>query len=148
MKLILTQEVSGLGHPGDVVTVKDGFGRNFLIPRGKAIAWSLGGEKQITSIRRARKAREIRDVEHAREIKSALEGAGVKVGAKVGSAGRLFGSVTEKDIALAVKAATGIELDRHRIKTNGHIKTLGRHVVKISLASNVSANVAVEVVPA
>jgi large subunit ribosomal protein L9 len=140
MKLILTQEVSGLGHAGDVVTVKDGFGRNFLIPRGKAIAWSLGGEK--------RKAREIRDVEHAREIKAALEGAGIKVGAKVGSAGRLFGSVTEKDIALAVKAATGVELDRHRIKTNGHIKSLGRHVVKISLASNVSANVAVEVVPA
>lgn len=148
MKIILTQEVSGLGHPGDVVTVKDGFGRNFLIPRGKAIAWSLGGEKQIALIRRARKAREIRDVEHAREIKSSLEGAGIKVGAKVGSAGRLFGSVTEKDIALAVKAATGIELDRHRIKTNGHIKSLGRHVVKISLASNVSANVAVEVVPA
>jgi len=64
MKLILTQEVSGLGHAGDVVTVKDGFGRNFLIPRGKAIAWSIGGEKQITAIRRARKAREIRDVEH------------------------------------------------------------------------------------
>jgi large subunit ribosomal protein L9 len=140
MKLILTQEVNGLGHPGDVVTVKDGFARNFLVPNGKAIAWSTGGEKQITSIRRARKAREIRDVEHAREIKATLEGADVKVGAKVGTAGRLFGSVTDKDVAQAV--------DRHRIKMAGHIKTLGRHSVKVTLLSNVVATVNIEVVPA
>ena len=69
MKLILTREVSGLGQAGDVVTVKDGFARNFLLPRGNAIAWSLGGEKQIEGIRRARSAREIRDLDHAREIK-------------------------------------------------------------------------------
>ena len=148
MKLILTQEVNGLGHPGDVVTVKDGFARNFLVPHGKAIAWSTGGEKQITSIRRARKAREIRDVEHAREIKATLEGADVKVGAKVGTAGRLFGSVTDKDVAQAVKSAIGIDVDRHRIKMAGHIKTLGRHSVKVTLLSNVVATVNIEVVPA
>ena len=146
MKLILTQEVNGLGHPGDVVTVKDGFARNFLVPNGKAIAWSTGGEKQITSIRRARKAREIRDVEHAREIKATLEGADVKVGAKVGTAGRLFGSVTDKDVASAIKSATGLDIDRHSIATKGHIKKLGTHDVKVSLGHNVTAKVSVSVV--
>jgi len=73
MKLILTREVAGLGTAGDVVTVKDGFARNFLLPRGNAIAWSLGGEKQIESIRRARSAREVRDIDHAKEIKAKLE---------------------------------------------------------------------------
>ena len=148
MKLILTQEVNGLGHPGDVVTVKDGFARNFLVPNGKAIAWSTGGEKQITSIRRARKAREIRDVEHAREIKATLEGADVKVGAKVGTAGRLFGSVTDKDVAQAVKSAIGIDVDRHRIKMDKHIKLVGKYVAKVSLQGSVVAEVTVDVVPA
>ena len=73
MKLILTREVAGLGTAGDVVTVKDGFARNFLLPGGNAIAWSLGGEKQIQSIRRARSAREIRDIDHAKEVKVKLD---------------------------------------------------------------------------
>ena len=96
MKLILTREVAGLGHAGDVVTVKDGYARNFLLPRGSAIAWSKGGETQIAGIRRARKARDIRDKDHANEIKTTLEAADLVVKAKVGSTGRLFGSVTEK----------------------------------------------------
>ena len=95
MKLILTREVAGLGHPGDVVTVKDGYARNFLLPRGSAIAWSKGGESQIAGIRRARQAREIRDKDHANEIKNTLESATLTIKAKVGSTGRLFGSVTE-----------------------------------------------------
>src|SRR5512141_2742641 len=103
MKLILTREVTGLGQAGDVVTVKDGFARNFLLPRGAAIAWTLGGEKQIEGIRRARAAREIRDIDHAKEIKAALEAAKVTVAVKTGTAGRLFGSVTDKDIAAAIK---------------------------------------------
>ena len=105
MKLILTREVSGLGKAGDVVTVKDGFARNFLIPRGSAILWTTGGEKQIVGIRRARQAREIRDKDHANEIKAALEGANLEIKAKVGESGRLFGSVTEKDIALEIGRA-------------------------------------------
>ncbi len=82
MKLILTREVAGLGTAGDVVTVKDGFARNYLLPRGNAIAWSQGGEKQIESIRRARSAREVRDIDHAKEIKAKLEGATVVAKAK------------------------------------------------------------------
>ncbi|MEI6649765.1 MAG: 50S ribosomal protein L9 [Actinomycetes bacterium] len=148
MKLILTREVAGLGHPGDVVTVKDGYARNFLLPRGNAIAWSAGGESQIEGIRRARSAREIRDLDHAREIKAALEAATVSVKVKVGSTGSLFGSVTDKDIASAIKSAIGLDVDRHRIKVAGHIKKLGSYPVKVTLHSQVVATVSVQVVTA
>ena len=148
MKLILTREVSGLGQAGDVVTVKDGFARNFLLPRGNAIAWSLGGEKQIEGIRRARASREVRDLDHAREIKATLEAATVSVAVKVGTSGRLFGSVTDKNVAAAIKAATGLDIDRHNLKLAGHIKKTGTHAVKVSLAHQVVANVTVTVVAA
>ena len=146
MKLILTREVAGLGSAGDVVTVKDGFARNFLLPRGNAIAWSLGGEKQIQSIRRARSAREIRDIDHAKEIKAKLESSTITTKVKVGAKGVLFGSVTDKDVAAAIKSAVAIDIDRHSIKTKGHIKNIGNHEVKVSLGHNVVATVTVSVV--
>lgn len=146
MKLILTREVAGLGSAGDVVTVKDGYGRNYLLPRGNAIVWSQGGEKQIEGIRRARSAREVRDIDHAKEIKAKLEGASIVTKAKVGAKGALFGSVTDKDVASAIKAATGLDIDRHAIATKGHIKKTGNHDVKISLGHNVIAKVSVSVV--
>ena len=146
MKLILTREVAGLGSAGDVVTVKDGFARNFLLPRGNAIAWSLGGEKQIQSIRRARSAREIRDIDHAKEIKAKLESTTITTNVKVGAKGVLFGSVTDKDVAAAIKSAVAIDIDRHSIKTKGHIKKIGNHEVKVSLGHNVVATVNVSVV--
>jgi len=146
MKLILTREVAGLGSAGDVVTVKDGFARNFLLPRGNAIAWSLGGEKQIQSIRRARSAREIRDIDHAKEIKAKLESSTITTKVKVGAKGVLFGSVTDKDVAAAIKSAIAIDIDRHSIKTKGHIKKIGNHEVKVSLGHNVVATVNVSVV--
>jgi large subunit ribosomal protein L9 len=148
MKLILTREVAKLGNAGDVVSVKDGYARNFLLPRGVAIAWSLGGEKQIEGIRRARAAREVRDIDHAKEIKASLEKASIVISVKVGANGRLFGSVTDKDIAAAIKAAAGTDNDRHSIKTAGHIKKTGNHAVKVSLAHGVVASVTVSVVPA
>jgi large subunit ribosomal protein L9 len=148
MKLILTREVTKLGSAGDVVTVKDGYARNFLLPRGVAIAWSLGGEKQIEGIRRARAAREVRDLDHAKEIKTTLEKATVTVKVKTGTAGRLFGSVTDKDIAAAIKSATGVDIDRHNLKTAGHIKKTGTHSVKVSLAHNIVATVSLTVVSA
>jgi len=106
MKLILTKEVTGLGKAGDVVNVKDGYARNYLLPRGNAILWSKGGEGQIEGIRRARKAREVRDLSHAQEIKQKLEANDVTVKVKVGSTGSLFGSVTDKDLVAAIKSAT------------------------------------------
>jgi large subunit ribosomal protein L9 len=148
MKLILTREVAKLGTAGDVVTVKDGYARNFLLPNGVAIAWSLGGEKQIDGIRRARIAREVRDLDHAKEIKSQLEKATITISVKAGTAGRLFGSVTDKDIAGAIKSATGVDIDRHSIKTAGHIKKAGNHSVKVSVAHNIVATVTVTVIAA
>ncbi|CAB4340404.1 unannotated protein [freshwater metagenome] len=146
MKLILTREVAGLGNAGDVVTVKDGFGRNFLLPRGNAIVWTKGGEGQIEGIKRARSAREIRDLDHAKEIKAKLESANVVVKVKVGSTGSMFGSVTDKDLVAAIKTATGETVDRHRIKLTKHIKKVGKYTVRVSLESQVVANVPVSVV--
>ena len=147
MKLILTREVSGLGHPGDVVNVADGYGRNFLLPTNKAIAWSLGAEKQIDGIRRARAARVIRDLDHAKEIKAKLEAASISIKVKVGDTGKLYGSVTDKDVAAAIKAAAGVDIDRHKIKL-AHIKKTGNHTAKVSLHGNVVANVTIAVVAA
>ena len=146
MKLILTREVKGLGHAGDIVTVKDGYGRNFLIPGGSAIAWSKGGESQIEGLRRARAAREIRDTEHANQVKSTLESGEITLKARAGNEGQLFGSVTTKEIALAIKAKTGVDIDRHKISTKGQIKKVGKYNVKVALHSHVVADLAIAVV--
>jgi large subunit ribosomal protein L9 len=145
VKLILTREVAGLGLAGDIVEVADGYGRNFLVPRGAAITWTKGAEKQIVQIKRSRDAREIRDLGHAREIKADLEKLSVKLGARAGEGGKLFGSVTTADIAAAVKAAGGPVLDKKRIQLPGHIKSLGSHVITVDLHPDVVASVPVEV---
>jgi len=146
MKLILTREVPGLGNAGDVVTVKDGYGRNFLLPRGNAIVWSKGGEGQIEGIKRARTSREIRDLDHAKEIKNKLEAANVIVKVKVGATGSMFGSVTDKAIVAAIKSATAETVDRHKIKLDKHIKKVGKYTIKIALESQIIANVSVSVI--
>jgi large subunit ribosomal protein L9 len=145
MKLILTREVAGLGLAGDIVDVADGYGRNFLVPRGAAINWTKGAEKQITHIKRARDAREIRDLGHAREIKAELEALNVALDARAGEGGRLFGSITPADVAAAVKSAGGPLLDRKRIQLPGHIKTTGVHEVTIELHPDVVASVPITV---
>jgi large subunit ribosomal protein L9 len=145
MKLILTREVAGLGLAGDIVEVADGYGRNFLVPRGAAIAWTKGAEKQIVQIKRARSAREIRDLDHAREVKTDLEKLAVSLEARAGKDGRLFGSVTTADIAAAVKSAGGPLLDKKTIQLPGHIKTTGSHTVTVDLHPDVVASVPVTV---
>ena len=141
MKLILTQEVSGLGAAGDIVEVKDGYGRNFLLPRGFAISWTRGGEKQVTQIKRARKGREVRDRDHANEIKQSLESMVIVVPAKAGATGKLFGSITTADIAAAVKAAGDISIDKRKVHLAGAIKTVGNHKATVDVHPGVSANV-------
>ncbi|MGH3500507.1 MAG: 50S ribosomal protein L9 [Nocardioidaceae bacterium] len=148
MKLILTQEVSHLGAPGDVVEVKDGYGRNYLIPRGAAMRWTRGAERQIDSIKKARSVRDVRDVGHADEIKDRLEQLAVRVSAQSGSTGRLFGAVTVADIVAAVKAAGGPEIDKRRIEVGNPIKTLGNHQVRVKVHDEVTATVDLEVVAA
>ena len=140
MKLILTQEVSGLGAAGDIVEVKDGYGRNFLLPRGFAISWTRGGEKQVTQIKRARKVREVRDRDHANEIKQSLESMVIVVPAKAGATGKLFGSITTADIASAVKAAGDISIDKRKVHLAGAIKTVGNHHATVDVHPGVSAN--------
>ena len=145
MKVILTQEVSGLGTPGDVVDVKDGYGRNYLLPQGFGIRWSKGAEKEVTNIKRARGAREIRDLGHANEVKAQLEGLKVTLQVRAGDGGRLFGSVTPVEIVDAVKAAGGPSLDRRRLELPGHIKSTGSYPVKVKLHPEVTATFDVNV---
>jgi large subunit ribosomal protein L9 len=148
MKLILTQEVTGLGTPGDVVEVKAGYGRNYLVPRSLAMHWTRGSEKQIEMIKRARSAREIRSVEDARVAAGRLAGLRVRMHTRAGSGGRLFGSISTADIAAAVKNAGGPDLDRRKIEIGNPIKTIGSHQVAVRLHPEVSATVEVEVVGA
>ena len=148
MKLILTSEVSGLGGPGDVVEVKDGYGRNFLVPRGLAMVWTRGGEKQVAQIRRGREVRDIQDRSQAQELASQLAALKVRLPAKAGQGGRLFGSVTASDVVDAVKTAGGPLLDRRRVELPAaHIKTVGTHTVSVRLHPEVVATVDVEVTP-
>jgi len=146
MKLILTQEVSNLGAPGDVVDVKDGYGRNYLLPRGHAIRWTKGAEKQIDSIKKAREVREVRDLGHADEIKTQLEALTVRVAAQAGSSGRLFGAVTINDIVAAVKSSGGPDIDKRRIQVGNPIKTVGAHQVQVKVHDEVTATVSLEIV--
>ena len=150
MKLILTQEVGGLGSAGDIVEVKDGYGRNFLIPRGFAIRWTKGGERTVESIRKARSSREVRDLDHAQEIKARLEGTTVNLAVRAGESGRLFGAVTVNDIAGAINSAAGEKdaIDKRKIIVGNPIKSLGTHQVTVKVHDEVDATVNLNVVPA
>ena len=148
MKLILNQDVAGLGAPGDVVEVKDGYGRNFLVPRGYAQRWTKGADKQIATIRRAREVREVRDLGQANEIKGQLAGLTVRLPARSGDGGRLFGSVTTADIVSAVSAAGGPKLDRRLVQVAAPIKALGQHTVHVKVHPEVEASLTLEVVAA
>jgi large subunit ribosomal protein L9 len=148
MKLILTQEVAGLGDAGDVVEVKDGYGRNYLLPRGLGIRWTKGGEKHIASLRKAQDHRIIADRDTAQDLKTRLEGTYVTLPARAGDAGRLFGAITPADIVAAIAKAGGPEVDKRRIELPNPIKTVGSHTVTVRVHPDVSASVRLDVVPA
>ncbi len=146
MKLILTHEVTNLGAPGDIVDVKDGYGRNFLLPRNFAIRWTKGGAKQVESIKAARNAHAVHDLEEAQSIKGNLEAAPISVPVRAGTGGRLFGAVTVSDIAEAL-ATAGAKVDKRRIEVGNPIKSLGAHTVSVRVHPEVSAQVKLNVVP-
>ena len=147
MKLILTADVPNLGAPGDIVEVKDGYGRNYLLPRKMAIAATRGAEKQVAAITRARNAREIRDLGHAKEVAGELRDLTITVTAKAAAdSGRLFGSVTAADVAAAVRAAGGPPLDRRAIDVPSQFKSLGKHPVTVRLHPEVSTELQIAVV--
>ncbi len=145
MKLILTHEVTNLGAPGDIVDVKDGYGRNFLLPRNFAIRWSKGAAKQVESIRAAREAHAVHDLEEAQSIKGNLEANPINVPVRAGAGGRLFGAVTVSDIADAL-GAVGAKVDKRRIEVGNPIKSLGAHTVSVRVHPEVSAQVKLNVV--
>ena len=147
-KIILQQEVTGLGSAGDVVEVKDGYARNYLIPRGDAIRWTRGAESQVESIKAARSARSVRDEAHAAEIKGMLEANTVYVKVRAGKDGRLYGAITAADIAAAVTETTGESIDKRTIALGNPIKSLGSHEVSVKIHDEVSAKLALNVVPA
>ncbi|AJK69984.1 50S ribosomal protein L9 [Corynebacterium marinum] len=150
MKLILTAAVENLGVAGDIIEVKDGYGRNYLLPRGLAIVATRGAEKQIEGIQRAQEAREIRDLDHAREVRHQLEQlTGVTVQVRTSDSGKLFGSVKTDDIADAVKKAGGPTLDKRIIKLpKGLVKQTGNYQVSVQLHADVAGKINFEVVAA
>ena len=147
MKLILTAEVDHLGSAGDTVEVKDGYGRNFLLPRGLAIVATRGAERQAEDIRRAQELKGVKSLEHANELKAAIEGLdSVELSVKAES-GRLFGSVTAADVVAAIKKAGGPNLDKRVVNLpKAHIKTTGTHSVTVRLHPDVNATVSLSVV--
>ncbi|MGH1564337.1 50S ribosomal protein L9 [Mumia sp. DW29H23] len=147
MKLILTHEVTGLGAPGDIVEVKGGYGRNYLLPRNYAIVWSKGAEKQVESIKKARDARAIHDLDDATALKQKLEANTVKVPARAGAEGRLFGAITVSDVATALEGA-GASVDKRRIEIGNPIKAIGSYDVQVRVHPEVTAKVKINVVAA
>ena len=145
-KLILTHEVSNLGEPGDVVTVKDGYARNYLLPRNYAIRWTRGAAKQVDSIRAARDARAIHDREDADAVKAKLEADAINVSVRAGEGGRLFGAVTVGTVADALNEATGANVDKRRIDVGQPIKALGAHQVTVRVHADVTADVRLNVI--
>jgi large subunit ribosomal protein L9 len=141
MKLILTAAVDNLGLAGDVVEVKDGYGRNYLVPRGFAIRWTRGGEKQIDGIKRSRDAREIRGLDHANEVRQQIEGLDLAIDVRAGESGTLFGAVTPTAVAAAIKKSGGPSVDRRSVRIDKPIKTLGSYTVGVRLHDAVTAHV-------
>ena len=146
-KVILTHEVSGLGAAGDVIEVKSGYARNYLVPRGLATKWTKGAQTQIDQMAAARRKREIASIDDARVVRDTLqEAAFVTVSGKVGTNDRLFGAISTADIADAVKNDLGQSIDRRKVVVRTPIKSLGDHTVVVNLHPEVTATLKVRVV--
>jgi large subunit ribosomal protein L9 len=145
-KLILTHEVTGLGTAGDVVEVKNGYARNYLLPRGFALAWSKGGEKQVESIKAARAAREHASLEDAQAQAQSLSAKPVKLTVKAGESERLFGTVKPADVAAAVEAAGLGAIDKRKVELPEHIKSVGKYQANVRLHEDVAAVIDLQVV--
>ena len=147
-KLILTNEVTGLGTAGDVVDVKDGYARNFLFPRGLATPWTKGGQRQLDQIRAARGKRAIASLEEAQALKATLESKPVVISERAGQNGRLFGAVSSKEVAEGVKEIFGKDIDRRAVEFVTPIRALGEHKATVRLHEDIFANLLVQVIAA
>lgn len=146
MKVVLRDDVDNLGHKGDLVEVADGYARNFLVPRGMAMAATRGVVRQSEAMRRSRAVREARDRDAATELAAQLTGARFEVKARAGEGGKLFGSVTSAEITAVVEAQLGIELDRRKVELAEPLKELGPAEITVRLHPEVPATLQVEVV--
>jgi large subunit ribosomal protein L9 len=147
-KIILTHEVTGLGSAGDVVEVKNGYARNYLLPRGFALTWTKGGEKQVESIKAARAARAVASLEEAQQLAASLSAKPVTLTVKAGQSGRLFGTVKTGDVANAVEAAGLGSIDKRNVELAEHIKSTGNYQASVRLHEDVSAVINLKVVAA
>lgn len=147
MKVILIEDVTGLGQRGDVVDVADGYGRNFLLPQQKAVKATTGALRQAEADRKAREQSELRAREEAEAIARALSGSRVVLAAQAGDEGRLFGSIGPGDIVEGIKKFTGIAVDRKSVHLEAPIRTIGLHEVHIKLHAQVWFSVALDVIP-
>ena len=148
MKIILTHEVKGLGASGDVVTVKDGYGRNYLIPRGYATLWTKGAQKQIDQMAAARRKRATDDIEAAQALREALEAQPIVVSKTAGENGRFFGGVSTADVAKAASEITGKAVDRRAINLSSVIKSVGEYSAVVELLDGITASIKIEAVAA
>jgi large subunit ribosomal protein L9 len=147
-KLILTNEVTGLGTAGDVVEVKDGYARNYLLPRGLATPWTKGGQRQLDQMHVARGKRAIASLEDAQALKASLESKPLVVAERAGENGRLFGAVTSQEVAATVQDQLGKEIDRRSVEFVTPIRSLGEHKATVRLHEDVFANLLIQVVAA
>ena len=147
-KLILTHEVTGLGAAGDVVEVKNGYARNYLVPRGFATVWTKGGQKQVEQIKAARAARAVANLEEAQALAAKLQETTVQLERTAGAEGRLFGAVKQADIAEAIEAAGIGSVDKRSITIPQAIKAVGHHQAQVRLHEDVVADVEVQVLAA
>jgi large subunit ribosomal protein L9 len=148
MKVVLRNDVESLGHKGDVVDVADGYARNYLVPRGLAIKATKGVVAQSEAMRRSRAAREARDRDAATAQAAGLAGSRIEISARAGEAGKLFGSVTAADIADALLAQRGVEVDRRKVALDEPVKEIGEVDVVVRLHADVEAQITVAVVAA
>jgi large subunit ribosomal protein L9 len=148
MKVVMRADVDSVGKKGDIIDVADGYARNFLIPKGKAMAATDGVVSQATAMRRSRDLKDAKDRESAEVVARTLVPAVIRITAKAGAEGKLFGSVTAAEVASAVVAQTGVDLDRRKLHLNEPIKSLGTHQVAVKLHSDVEFPVTIEVVKA
>jgi large subunit ribosomal protein L9 len=146
VKVVLRSDVAQVGKKGDIVDVADGYGRNFLVPKGLAFVATSGVEDQATAMRRSRDVRDASDRAAAQDVATSLVPQVVTISVRAGAEGKLFGSVTTMEIAAAVADQTGVELDRRQLHLDEPIKTLGTHLVPAKLHAEVEFPITVEVV--
>ena len=147
-RIILTHDVAHLGEAGDVVEVKDGYARNYLVPRKLATPWTKGAQRQIDQMAEARRKRAIASLDQAQAARAWLVENVITVAAAAGANGRLFGAITTAELVEAVKSAGGPALDRRKIEVVPPIKSTGRHTASVRLHADVVAPLEVNVVPA